>query len=78
MAKNKRLSLLSLISIGIIFLFISLNKNTTISAPEKIIILHTNDVHCQIDQKKNKDGIVTNIGYAGVLAYKKEIGRAHV
>ncbi len=33
----------------------------------------TNDVHCQIDQKKNKDEIVTNIGYAGVLAYKKEI-----
>ena len=77
MAKNKRLSLLSLISIGIIFLFISLNKNTTISAPEKIIILHTNDVHCQIDQKKNKDGIVTNIGYAGVLAYKKEMENLH-
>ena len=77
MAKNKRLSLLSLISIGIIFLFISLNKNTTISAPEKIIILHTNDVHYQIDQKKNKDGIVTNIGYAGVLAYKKEMENLH-
>ena len=77
MAKNKRLSLLSLISIGIIFLFISLNKNTTISAPEKIIILHTNDVHCQIDQKKNKDGIVTNIGYAGILAYKKEMENLH-
>ena len=77
MAKNKRLSLLSLISIGIIFLFISLNKNTTISAPEKIIILHTNDVHCQIDQKKNKNGIVTNIGYAGVLAYKKEMENLH-
>lgn len=77
MAKNKRLSLLSLISIAIIFLFISLNKNTTISAPEKIIILHTNDAHCQIDQKKNKDGIVTNIGYAGVLAYKKEMENLH-
>ena len=77
MAKNKRLSLLSLISIGIIFLFISLNKNTTISAPEKIIILHTNDVHCQIDQKKNKNGIVTNIGYSGVLAYKKEMENLH-
>ena len=77
MAKNKRLSLLSLISISIIFLFISLNKNTTISAPEKIIILHTNDVHCQIDQKKNKDEIVTNIGYAGVLAYKKEMENLH-
>ena len=77
MAKNKRLSLLSLISVGIIFLFISLNKNTTISAPEKIIILHTNDVHCQIDQKKNKNGIVTNIGYSGVLAYKKEMENLH-
>lgn len=40
-------------------------------APEdgSIVILHTNDVHCSIDQVK-KDGKVTNIGYAGVAAYK--------
>jgi len=38
----------------------------------KIVILHTNDVHCQIDQAK-KDDKVTNIGYAGVAAYKTEM-----
>ncbi len=44
-------------------------------APEeagKIVILHTNDVHCGIDQVK-KDDAVTNIGYAGVAAYKTEM-----
>lgn len=30
----------------------------------KIVILHTNDVHCGIDQAKNDAGEVTNIGYA--------------
>ena len=36
----------------------------------KIVILHTNDVHCQVDQAKNTDGAVTNIGYAGVAGYR--------
>ena len=36
----------------------------------KTVILHTNDVHCGIDQAKNDAGEVTNIGYAGVAAYK--------
>lgn len=31
---------------------------------EEIVILHTNDVHCGVDE---------NIGYAGVSAYKKQI-----
>ena len=39
----------------------------------KIVILHTNDVHCQIDQAKGEDGAVTNLGYAGVAAYKAEM-----
>jgi len=39
----------------------------------KIVILHTNDVHCGIDQAKDDDGKVTNIGYAGVAAYKAEM-----
>lgn len=39
-----------------------------------IVIIHTNDVHCGVDQIKDADGkIVTNIGYAGVAAYKKEM-----
>ena len=40
----------------------------------KIVILHTNDVHCQIDQAKDEEsGAVTAIGYAGVAAYKAEM-----
>lgn len=35
----------------------------------KIVILHTNDVHCEIDSAAG----VTNIGYAGVAAYKAEM-----
>lgn len=38
----------------------------------KIVILHTNDVHCGIDQA-TKDGVVTGIGYAGVAAYKAQM-----
>lgn len=38
--------------------------------PGDIVILYTNDVHCGVDQV-SKDGSVTNIGYAGVAAYKK-------
>lgn len=44
------------------------------ASPEtsKIVILHTNDVHCGIDQAKADDK-VTNIGYAGVAACKAEL-----
>ena len=38
----------------------------------KIVILHTNDVHCGIEQV-SKDGAVTNIGYAGLAAYKAQM-----
>ena len=38
----------------------------------EIVILYTNDVHCGVDQII-KDGKITNIGYAGVSAYKKEM-----
>ncbi len=38
-----------------------------------IVILYTNDVHCAVDQVTNDAGNVTNIGYAGVAAYKKEM-----
>ena len=33
-----------------------------------IVILYTNDVHCSVDQKVN-----TNMGYAGVAAYKEDM-----
>ena len=39
-----------------------------------LVVLYTNDVHCQVDQAKNKDtGVLTNIGYAGVAALKKQM-----
>lgn len=37
----------------------------------EIVILYTNDVHNGVDQVKNENGYVSNIGYAGVAAYKK-------
>ena len=40
----------------------------------KIVILHTNDVHCGIDPVADEEtGAVTNVGYAGVAAYKAEM-----
>ncbi len=38
-----------------------------------IVILYTNDVHCAVDAKTDKDGKLTNIGYAGVAAYRDEM-----
>ena len=40
-----------------------------------VVVLYTNDVHCQVDQATDaKDtSKITNIGYAGVAAYKKEM-----
>lgn len=40
--------------------------------PGDIVVLYTNDVHCGVDQVV-KDGVVKNIGYAGVAALKKEM-----
>ena len=38
----------------------------------KIAIIHTNDVHCAVDQEKNGDGSVSSMGYAAVAACKAE------
>ncbi len=38
-----------------------------------IVILYTNDVHCAVDAITDKDGKLTNIGYAGVAAYRDEM-----
>ncbi len=47
-----------------------------------IVILYTNDVHNGVNQVVGTDGTVTNIGYAGVAAYKdkmeKEYGKDYV
>ena len=42
----------------------------------KIVILHTNDVHCGIDHVE-KDGVVTRAGYSGLAAVKAETEAAY-
>ena len=43
----------------------------------KIVILHTNDVHCGIDQAADDSGAVTNLGYATVAAYKDKMEQTY-
>ena len=38
-----------------------------------IVILYTNDVHCSVEQEAADDGTVSNMGYAGVSAYKADM-----
>ena len=40
---------------------------------DDIVIIYTNDVHCGAFQVKDAGGNVTNIGYAGLAAYKAEM-----
>lgn len=42
----------------------------------KIVILHTNDVHCGIDRAE-KDGVITALGYSGLAAVKTETEAAY-
>ncbi len=48
----------------------------------EIVILYTNDAHNGVNQVKGQDGTVTNIGYAGLAAYKnkmeKQYGKKYV
>ncbi len=57
-------------------LMLALGLATTSLAAEKgdVVILYTNDVHCGVDQSVDSEtNEVTNIGYAGVAAYKKDL-----
>jgi 2',3'-cyclic-nucleotide 2'-phosphodiesterase (5'-nucleotidase family) len=44
---------------------------------DKIIILHTNDVHCQVDQVLNSNGTDKAVGYASIAAYKKDMEQTY-
>ena len=44
---------------------------------EKIVILHTNDVHCAIDRETADDGTISATGYEGVAAYKAEMEKTY-
>lgn len=73
--RNKLLALLLalVMSLGLTVPALAAGKEAEQTASGKVVILHTNDVHCGIEQVKNDDGDVTNIGYAGVAAYKAEL-----
>ena len=69
----KRKSLSLLLALAMVF-----SLTIPVSAAEaedtQIVILHTNDVHCGIDQTTDEEsGAITGIGYAGVAAYKAEM-----
>ena len=72
---NKLLSLLLAMVMAFSMTAVALADEETGDAAEaaetgKIVILHTNDVHCQIEPSADEDGAVSNMGYATVAAYK--------
>lgn len=69
----KRKSLSLLLALAMVF-SLAIPVSAAEAADTQIVILHTNDVHCGIDQTTDEEtGAVTNIGYAGVAAYKAEM-----
>ena len=80
-SKIMALLLAVVLAVGLVLPAAAAAAGSASGAPEvdlegKIVILHTNDVHCGIDQVV-KDDKVTNIGYAGVAAYKAEMEAAY-
>lgn len=72
--KRKILSIL--MTFVVIFSFFA--QVTFAKEPTTVAIVYTNDVHCAVDMTVDKDtGKVTNIGYAGLAAYKKELVDAY-
>ena len=73
MRKKLYSTLLSVLLVVSVCLFPAQAANTAGTAADQIVILCTNDVHCEIDQWKDADGTVENLGYSGVAAYKQEM-----
>ncbi len=44
---------------------------------DDIVVLYTNDVHCQVDPAADKEGVQTNAGYTNVAAYKADMLDTH-
>ena len=72
MKQRKLLSLLLAAVMVLAMLVPAAATGTKAPAPGSIVILHTNDVHCSIDQSVEEDNTVSAIGYAGVAALKAE------
>jgi len=51
----------------------SAEESSSAQADGKILLLHTNDVHCAVDQTKDSSGNVTGLGYAALASYKKKM-----
>lgn len=67
--KRIRSSLLAITLLMVMFCSMQVQAAET----DSIIILCTNDVHCGMDRETDEDGTVTQLGYTGVAAYKKEM-----
>ena len=65
--KNRRV--LSLILALVMVFSLSITASAAVTDDGKVVILHTNDVHCGIDHIV-KDDVVTRIGYSGLMAVK--------
>ena len=76
--RNKLLALLlaMVMALGLMIPAAAAEGTAPADTSGKIVILHTNDVHCGIDQT-TKDDAITGIGYAGVAAYKAEMEAAY-
>ena len=76
--RKKLLALLLAVvmTVGLAVPSFAVEETPAAAETDKIVILHTNDVHCGIDQTV-KDEAVTNIGYAGISAYKAEMEKAY-
>ncbi len=73
MRNQLRGALLAALALGAACLLPASAADKAGKAAEQIVILCTNDVHCETDQWKDKDGTVENLGYPGVAAYRQEM-----
>lgn len=65
-----------ILSAALVLFVSSVSVPAFAAEPEEIVILHTNDVHCAIDQAVDDTGKTAHLGYAGVAAYKQEMEAA--
>ncbi len=66
--KNVRKTLALVLAL-VMILSLSISASAVVSDDGKVVIIHTNDVHCGIDHTV-KDGEVTRAGYSGLAAVK--------
>lgn len=75
-SSKKFLSLLLVLCMVLSLTCTAFATEGTETKSDDIVVLYTNDVHCQIDPKNDKDER-TNAGYTNVAAYKAEMQASH-